>query len=80
MAFGPFTTIRTLIFFFFHAWVVHVPAYLFMALWIGMQLISAAADDGCAGGVAWYAHIGGFMAGAATASIFGKKVKAQLVV
>ncbi|MBN2577559.1 MAG: rhomboid family intramembrane serine protease [Pirellulales bacterium] len=78
VAFGPFTTIRTLIFL-LHVWVVNVPAYVFMAIWVGMQLISIASDDGCAGGVAWYAHLGGFLAGAVTASLFGKNVKAQLV-
>lgn len=40
-----------------------LPALMVLGLWIGMQVVSAAVDDGTGGGTAWWAHIGGFIAG-----------------
>ncbi len=44
---------------------VWVPAILFLPVWIGLQLISGLASLGAdqTGGVAWWAHIGGFFSG-----------------
>jgi membrane associated rhomboid family serine protease len=44
---------------------VWLPAYVVLGAWIGLQFVSAAMDPGGAGGVAWWAHIGGFFAGIA---------------
>ncbi len=44
---------------------VWLPAYVVLGAWIGLQFLSAAMDSGGAGGVAWWAHIGGFFAGIA---------------
>ncbi len=45
---------------------LQVPAALFFLVWIGLQLLSAlGAERGGAGGIAWWAHLGGFAAGAA---------------
>ena len=44
---------------------VWLPAYVVLGAWIGLQFLSAAMDTGGAGGVAWWAHIGGFSAGIA---------------
>ena len=41
---------------------LYLPAYLLLLLWIGFQVFMAFSDGG--GGVAWWAHIGGFIAGA----------------
>jgi len=46
------------IFFFFK-----VPASFVLGLWFVVQLFSAWMDSGLGGGVAWYAHIGGFVVG-----------------
>jgi membrane associated rhomboid family serine protease len=47
---------------------VEVPAVVFLGLWFLFQFLSGAASLGRAsatsGGVAWWAHIGGFVAGA----------------
>lgn len=45
--------------------VVEIPAILFIGLWFAIQIVSGLADWGGseAGGVAWWAHIGGFLAG-----------------
>lgn len=41
---------------------IRFPAWGVLEVWIGYQVINALADAG--GGVAWYAHVGGFVAGA----------------
>jgi membrane associated rhomboid family serine protease len=49
-----------------------VPAFLFIGLWIGVQLfegVTALLTTSAAGGVAWWAHVGGFVAGFAFASV-----------
>ena len=66
VVFGYNTNIRVLFFFFFRPWVVEVSAAVFGGLWFVMQLFQAGADAGGGGGVAWFAHLGGFAAGAAT--------------
>lgn len=46
--------------------VVEIPAVVFLGLWFLMQFVSGAASIGrsaASGGVAWWAHIGGFAAG-----------------
>ncbi len=45
---------------------ITVPAYLFLGFWFAMQFFSGVASIGSAmtGGVAWWAHIGGFAMGA----------------
>jgi len=52
---------------------IHLPAFVVLGLWIGLQLINAAGDDGAGGGVAWWAHIGGFAAGALLIAPFRDK-------
>lgn len=44
--------------------IIPVPAWGVLGVWIGLQIISGIADFGAAGGgVAYFAHIGGFVAG-----------------
>lgn len=50
--------------------IVAVPAPFFLGLWFLFQFVSATMTPGEGGGVAWWAHIGGFIAGVATAFIF----------
>lgn len=40
-----------------------VPAYLMLGLWFAMQLLSGASTPADGGGVAYWAHAGGFVAG-----------------
>lgn len=43
---------------------MHLPAWIVLGSWIGLQLISGWIDQGGqGGGVAWWAHVGGFVAG-----------------
>ncbi len=40
-----------------------IPAFIFLGLWLLIQIVSATGSGGIAGGVAWWAHIGGFVVG-----------------
>ncbi len=56
----PKARIKTLISYF----LVWLPAYVVLGFWIGFQFLSVTmAAGGAGGGVAWWAHIGGFLAG-----------------
>lgn len=48
---------------------VVLPAPFFLGYWFLLQLIGGSIDRGAGGGVAWWAHIGGFAAGAAVAGV-----------
>lgn len=41
-----------------------VPAWLMLGLWFGLQLFNGIATDAAGGGVAYWAHAGGFIVGA----------------
>jgi membrane associated rhomboid family serine protease len=47
-----------------------IPAFAAVGLWIGYQLLQGYLNSGAKGGVAYAAHIGGFIAGAALVKIF----------
>ncbi len=63
----PRARILTLVPLFFFFPVVEIPAFFFLGFWFLMQFLSGAATIGrtsaLTGGVAWWAHIGGFLAG-----------------
>ena len=53
--------------------IVEVPASVYLGLWFAMQLVNGAVGLAvpveASGGVAWWAHIGGFVMGSAVASL-----------
>jgi hypothetical protein len=62
----PTAKILTLIPIFFFFQLIELPAFLFLGIWFLMQILSGMFTLGIgadAGGVAWWAHIGGFVAG-----------------
>jgi len=67
----PWSRVRSLVFLGFIFTVVEIPAFLFLLLWFVLQFFSGtmalAASTASGGGVAWFAHIGGFVVGAAIA-------------
>ncbi len=72
----PRARIHTLIFFGFFIQVIKVPAIIVIGFWIVIQLINGILSKGLyggGGGVAWFAHIGGFLAGAIIIKLFYKK-------
>jgi membrane associated rhomboid family serine protease len=64
MAAFPGARIHVLVPIFFFIQIVRVPAVIVLGMWFGVQLLNAWMDQGgVGGGVAWYAHIGGFAVG-----------------
>ncbi len=61
----PRTRVHTLIFLIFFIQVIRLPAFIIIGSWIVIQLINGITSKGIAsqGGVAWFAHIGGFAFG-----------------
>lgn len=57
--------------------VLSVPAPLFLGIWFLMQFYqgAAASTSAAAGGVAWLAHIGGFVVGLVLTWVLGRKPK-----
>src|SRR4030042_2468867 len=59
----PHARVLTLIPIFFFFQFVELPAYIFLGFWIFIQIISAGFIRSDVGGIAWFAHIGGFVVG-----------------
>ncbi len=59
----PYAKVMTIIPIFFFLRLVAVPAVFLLGFWFILQVISGAGALGASGGVAWFAHIGGFIAG-----------------
>ncbi|HZM70766.1 MAG TPA: rhomboid family intramembrane serine protease [Candidatus Cryosericum sp.] len=57
----PAARVQTLFFFIFFARIVPVPALIVLGSWLLVQLVNA--GNMGPGGVAWFAHLGGFLAG-----------------
>lgn len=66
----PRSRIMTLIPIFFFFQFVELPAFIFLGYWLLIQLFSAGLTPRGVGGVAWWAHIGGFVAGLIFVKIF----------
>ncbi|MCP3676470.1 MAG: rhomboid family intramembrane serine protease [Deltaproteobacteria bacterium] len=65
----PRATVSTLIFLFIFIDIVKIPALVFLVLWFAFQLMSS----GHGGNIAWYAHIGGFIAGVILIKLFVRR-------
>jgi membrane associated rhomboid family serine protease len=62
----PRSRVLTLIPLFIFPWLVEIPAYIFLGIWFLSQLSSGLLSIGAMGnfgGIAWWAHIGGFLFG-----------------
>lgn len=68
----PHARIHTLVFFGFFVQVIKLPALLVLGFWIVIQFINGVLGKGFMnqGGVAWFAHIGGFVFGVLMIKIF----------
>ncbi len=65
----PRAKVHTLIILIFFIRVIKLPAYILLTLWFMLQVVNSTGG----GNVAWYAHIGGFMAGFLMVKPFLKK-------
>ncbi len=66
----PHAKVLTLVPLIFIPFFFEVPALFFLGLWFAMQLLNAASSSGISSGVAWWAHVGGFLAGMALLRMF----------
>jgi hypothetical protein len=66
----PRARILTLIPIFFFFQFVELPAFIFLGFWLFLQLFSASLTPSNVGGIAFWAHIGGFISGLIFIKIF----------
>ncbi len=73
----PGSRIRTLVFVFVFFTTVEIPAIVFLPIWfllqLGPGLTSISQGQAAQGGVAWFAHIGGFVAGPILLLLLGRQ-------
>lgn len=72
----PHAKIKSLVFIFFFITVLRVPASLYILYWFALQVLSGVVSLGETsdiGGVAFWAHVGGFVAGVVLAKIGHKE-------
>ncbi len=65
----PRARVMTFLFLFFYITVVPIPAAIVLGLWFIVQILNI----GMGGGVAWFAHIGGFLTGLLLVRLRGRK-------
>ncbi len=70
----PRANVSTLFIFIVFIKIIKVPAVLILGLWFLVQLLNAGTEGGS---VAWYAHVGGFLAGVFLIRIF-KPIRPQV--
>jgi membrane associated rhomboid family serine protease len=66
----PHSKILTLIPIIFIPWFIEIPAFFFLGFWFVIQFLSATGSHGNISGIAWWAHIGGFVFGMVLLKIF----------
>ena len=59
----PHANVYTLVIFGFFWRIVRIPAMIVLGFWMVVQILNGLGSLGAGGGVAWFAHIGGFFAG-----------------
>jgi membrane associated rhomboid family serine protease len=59
----PRSRILTLIPILFIPYFIEIPAFFFLGIWFLLQFLGAAGSGAQGGGIAWWAHVGGFVAG-----------------
>lgn len=70
----PRARVVTLIIVFLFPWFVQIPAIVFLGFWFISQLYSGLfALNGAMGGIAWWAHIGGFLFGLIMVFLFARR-------
>jgi membrane associated rhomboid family serine protease len=74
----PNSKILTLIPIFFIPWFIDIPAFVFLGIWFLIQFANAAGSSAAMGGVAWWAHVGGFIFGMVLVKLFLRLPKAGI--
>ncbi|MHB0938826.1 MAG: rhomboid family intramembrane serine protease [Armatimonadota bacterium] len=76
----PYARVDSCLFLFIYVTVVRLPAMIVLAFWFVIQLFQGTAGlvaRGNGGGTAWWAHIGGFLAGMLLVMLFAKRDRNQ---
>jgi membrane associated rhomboid family serine protease len=66
----PYARVLTLFTLGFFVRMIEVPALVVLGFWFVFQFLNAAVAGGGGGGIAWFAHIGGFLSGMAFIGLF----------
>jgi membrane associated rhomboid family serine protease len=79
----PHSRIVTLVPIFFFIQIIEVPAIFFLGIWFLMQFVSgvgsiATATGEPAGGIAFWAHVAGFVAGLASVMVFSRRERQRV--
>ena len=82
--FFPRSQVVTFVPIFIFGWFVNLPSFIFLGIWFGTQVLSGVVElttmaGSDMGGVAWWAHIGGFAFGLLMGNLFavGRKARPQ---
>lgn len=77
LVFYPAARVITLVLLFFLPWFVEIPATIYLGFWFLSQLwngvLTVVKGQQAMGGVAWWAHVGGFLAGLAFGPLFARR-------
>ncbi len=68
----PRARVRCLLFIVIFFTLIELPASLVLGWWIVIQVLNGFLGGGGSGGVAWFAHIGGFIAGVLLIRVMGR--------
>ena len=66
----PRSRVLTLIPILFYPLFVEIPAFIYLGFWFASQIFSGSLAAGASGGIAWWAHVGGFVAGVVLFALF----------
>ncbi len=77
LVFYPTARVITLVPLFFLPWFVQIPATIYLGFWFLSQLLNGVLTvvkgQQAMGGVAWWAHVGGFLAGLVFGPLFARR-------
>jgi rhomboid family protein len=77
----PRSRVLTLVFLIIYIDIIEVPAVVFLGFWFLMQLVSGvgalAATTQASGGIAFWAHVAGFAAGAALVKLLARPIQGE---
>jgi membrane associated rhomboid family serine protease len=79
----PFARVLTLVPIFFFIQIIEIPALIVLGLWFLFQFLEgtaslAVATSANTGGVAWWAHIGGFVIGIVLLNVLARKPRHEI--
>ncbi len=70
----PHSKVLTMIPIFFFPYFVELPATVFLGIWVVTQIIGVLTSSSQVGGIAWWAHLGGFFVGLFLVKVILKRV------